>query len=202
MTTEEFKKKYPAYKDSAEFDLCMYFHDEGYNEGYKNSVEEYRETISRYEKEIEELKGRNKELQKQFDVLDDKAERVFDKNVELNDKIIELKKENEVLKNNHMNVGEYNRMVHDIEILSAESEKKNKYIQELEEENKKLRMQLSEDVWAITKEHNDLISSPTILAANLAGLGFKGTLVREQLVCNTAVSDNAVGTYTETLKIE
>lgn len=180
----------------------MYFHDEGYNEGYKNSVEEYRETISRYEKEIEELKGRNKELQKQFDVLDDKAERVFDKNVELNDKIIELKKENEVLKNNHMNVGEYNRMVHDIEILSAELEKKNKYIQELEEKNKKLRMQLSEDVRAIAKEHNDLISSPTVLAANLAGLGFKGILTREQPLINTNISeDEKVGVYTETLTI-
>lgn len=65
-----------------------------------------------------------------------------------------------------------------------------------------LRMQLSEDVRLIEEEHNALISSPTALAANLAGLGFKGTIVREQPLYNTLVTDDGtVGTYTETIKI-
>lgn len=52
-------------------------------------------------------------------------------------------------------------------------------------------------------EHSDIVSRPTALAAHLAALGFKGTLIREQPFFNTNVSmDKRVGLYTETLKVE
>lgn len=52
-------------------------------------------------------------------------------------------------------------------------------------------------------EHSDIVSRPTVLAAHLAGLGFKGTLTREQPFFNSNISmDKRVGLYTETLKVE
>ena len=87
---------------------------------------------------------------------------------------------------------------------------KNKELKELknklescEEANKSLRKQISEDTRALEEEHNDMFNRPTVLAAHLAGLGFKGTLIREQPFFNSNVSmDKRVGLYTETLKVE
>ncbi len=84
----------------------------------------------------------------------------------------------------------------------AEINKLKSKLLEYEEENKNLHKQLNEGIQAIAQEHNALVSSPTALASNLAGLGFKGTIVREQPLYNTLVTDHdTVGTYTETIKI-
>lgn len=99
----------------------------------------------------------------------------------------ELKKENKELKENLDNE------IANIKTLGIE-------LKDCETANKKLRKQISEDTRSIEKEHNDMCSRPTVLAAKLAELGFKGTLVREQPFYNTTVTDGVVGTYTETLK--
>ncbi len=85
------------------------------------------------------------------------------------------------------------RSYYEIKTQKADELKKEGYIES---------MQLNEGIQAIAEEHNDLVSSPTALASNLAGLGFKGTIVREQPLYNTLVTDQGtVGTYTETIKI-
>jgi hypothetical protein len=76
-------------------------------------------------------------------------------------------------------------------------------LQSCEEANKSLRKQISEDTRVLEEEYNDIVNRPTVLAAHLAALGFKGTLIREQPFFNSNVSmDKRVGLYTETLKVE
>ena len=72
----------------------------------------------------------------------------------------------------------------------------------LKRENESLRKQISTKVEAIKEEHTETVSRPTILASLLAGLGFKGTLVREQPFFNSNVSDKPVGSFQEILKID
>lgn len=55
---------------------------------------------------------------------------------------------------------------------------------------------------SIKEEHTETVSRPTTLAALLAGLGFKGTLIREQPFFNSNVSDKPVGSFQEVLKID
>jgi hypothetical protein len=55
---------------------------------------------------------------------------------------------------------------------------------------------------SIKEEHTETVSRPTTLAALLAGLGFKGTLIREQPFFNSNVSDKPVGSFQEILKID
>lgn len=84
----------------------------------------------------------------------------------------------------------------------ANNELKGK-LQSYEEANEFLQEQISENNRTLEEEHNDMFNCPTVLAARLAGLGFKGTLTREQPFFNSNVyADMRVGLYTEILKVE
>lgn len=145
---------------------------------------------------MENLAIENIKLNKQ---LNERIKSLEELNKDYKGCLDELKKENKELKTNLYVAIETNL---NLEKKFEGVSNCEKQIKELEEINKNLRKKLSEDTRALEEEHDYLFSRPTVLAAKLAELGFKGILTREQPLINTNVSeDEKVGVYTETLTI-